>query len=177
MAQAGQNTLIIDADLRKPKVHAVFNVNRDKGLSGFVSGRISEHEAIRSTEVNGLSMMAAGREVPNPSELLNSPVFNEKIRELSLKYDRIVIDSPPVLAVTDSRILAATCDVTLLVLRANKSTRKTSRHACESLLGVGARLLGVIVNDVSARNSGYGYYGGYGHKGNYGYGHEDKAAG
>lgn len=180
MAQAGQKTLLIDADLRRPKQHVVFAVDKEKGLSGLVAGQLSEEEAIQPTDIAGLSILTAGPEVPNPSELLNDQVFSSRLKALAKEYDRVIIDSPPVMPVSDSRILAAICDVTLLVLRANKSTRNVSRHACESLYSVGARLLGVIVNDVSPKKgyygySGYGYKYGYGY-GHYGYGHKEKTA-
>jgi len=171
MAQAGQTTLLIDADLRKPKQHLIFGADKDRGLSALVAGRLTEEEAIQATEVPGLSILTAGPDVPNPSELLNNQAFGKKLKALAQKYDRIIIDSPPVAPVSDSRILAAICDVTLLVVRANKSTRNVSRHACEGLYSVGARLLGTIVNDVSPGKGYYGY--GYGNS----YGHKEKAAG
>ncbi len=177
MSQAGQKTLIIDADLRKPMQHAVFKLNREPGLSSVISGRMSLAEAIQPTGVHGLDILLAGPDVPNPSEMLNSNVFRQKLEELAGRYDRIVIDSPPVIPVSDARILAALCDVSLLVLRAESSTRNMSRHACEGLYSVGARLLGVVVNGVHRRKGGYGYYsrygyssyGGYGHAGTYGH--------
>lgn len=177
MAQAGQKTLIIDADLRKPMQHAVFKLNREPGLSSVISGRMPLAEAIQPTAVHGLDILLAGPDVPNPSEMLNSSVFRKKLEELAGRYDRIVIDSPPVIPVSDARILAALCDVSLLVLRAESSTRNMSRHACEGLYSVGARLLGVVVNGVHRRKGGYGYYsrygyssyGGYGHAGTYGH--------
>ena len=101
--------------------------------------------------------------------MLNSEAFANMLRSLSEKYDRIVIDSPPVMPVTDAQILAALCDITLLILRAEKSTRKISQQARDGLLSVGAHILGAIVNDVSRRNGRYGYYSGYGYY--YGYGH------
>lgn len=171
MAQAGQTTLLIDADLRKPKQHLIFGADKDRGLSALVAGRLTEEEAIQATEVPGLSILTAGPDVPNPSELLNNRAFGKKLKALAQRYDRIIIDSPPVAPVSDSRILAAICDVTLLVVRANKSTRNVSRHACEGLYSVGARLLGTIVNDVSPGKGYYGY--GYGNS----YGHKEKAAG
>lgn len=128
--------------------------------------------------------MTCGPEVPNPSEILNSDTFVQTINEQLLpRYDRIIVDSPPVGLVADSQILAAICDVTLLVLRAEKSRRKSSRHACSALQSVGAQLPGIIVNDVPRRRGRYGYYSrygyryrsGYGHYGGYGYyGHSEK---
>ena len=174
MAQAGQKTLILDADFRKPMQHRIFNVNHnDVGLSSILAGITPSGEAIRPTEVEGLELLPCGRSVPNPSEMLNSDSFAQLLEILSDKYDRIVIDSPPVMPVTDAQILGAVCDITLLVLRAEKSTRKTSQQARDGLLSVGAHILGVVVNDVP-KKSRYGYYSGYGYYGYYGYGHSKK---
>jgi len=170
MAQAGQKTLALDADFRKPMQHKIFEVNhQDKGLSSVLTGATTLEEAIRPTEVKGLELLPCGPDVPNPSEMLNSESFAKLLELLSNKYDRVIIDSPPVMPVTDAQILAATCDITLLVLRAEKSTRKTSQQARDGLLSVGAHLLGAVVNDVP-RKSRYGYYSSYGYYGYYGYG-------
>ena len=174
MAQAGQNTLILDADFRKPTQHKIFEANhRDSGLSSVLAGATTLEDAIMPTEVKGLELLPCGLDVPNPSEMLNSESFAKLLELLSNKYDRVIIDSPPVMPVTDAQILGATCDITILVLRAEKSTRKTSQQARDGLLSVGAHLLGVVVNDVP-RKSRYGYYGGYGYYGYYGYGHRKK---
>ncbi len=175
MAQAGQKTLILDADFRKPMQHNIFQTDKDKGLSNVLAGSLNITEAIQPGPVKGLDVLACGREVPNPSEILNSPIFAKLLKSFTEQYDRIIIDSPPVGPVADSQILAATCDVTLLVLRAEKSTRKQSQHARDALLSVGGRLLGAIVNDVPRKKGRYGSYSNYGHYGGYGYyGHEKK---
>ena len=126
-------------------------------------------DAIKSSSVDGLDLLPCGHQVDNPSEILNSEDFTEMLRKLCERYDRIVIDSPPVGPVADSRILAAICDATLLVLKAEKSTRKNSQQTRDALLSVNANLLGVVVNAVSRKNNHYGYYTGYGY-----YGHDQK---
>ena len=162
MAQAGQKTLILDADFRKPMQHNVFSINHEHiGLSSVLAGATDLQEAIHSTEVNGLDILTRGPEIPNPSEILNSSGFAKLLKHLADRYDRIIIDSPPVTPVTDAQIIAAICDITLLVLRAEKSTRKISRQALDGLLSVGAHMLGVVVNDVP-RKGRYGYYSSYG---------------
>jgi capsular exopolysaccharide synthesis family protein len=171
MAQAGQKTLILDADFRKPMQHNVFRINHEHiGLSSVMAGATNLREAIHSTEINGLDILTRGPEVPNPSEILNSSSFAKLLKHLENTYDRIIIDSPPVIPVTDAQIIAAICDITLLVLRAEKSTRKISQQARDGLLSVGAHMLGVVVNDVP-RKGRYGYYGSYGNYGSY-YGSE-----
>ncbi len=178
MAQAGQKTLILDADFRKPMQHSVFEIDGDKGLSSVLAGTTTLEEAIQPTEVKGLELLPCGPDVPNPSEILNSETFAKTLEHLSTnKYDRIIIDSPPVMPVTDAQILAAICDITLLVLKAEKSTRKFSQQARDGLLSVGAHILGAVVNDVSRKGGRYGYYSGYGYyygHGYYGYGRRKK---
>jgi capsular exopolysaccharide synthesis family protein len=167
MAAAGQRTLILDADFRRPTQHKIFEVDDEVGLSSVIAGRAELETAIKQTGVKNLSVMPCGPIPPNPSELLNSQSCAALLDRLSAEFDQILIDSPPVMAVADARILAASCDLTVMVLRAGKSTRKASGHALESLLGIGASVLGVIVNDVPRGRDRYGYYAAYGY---YGYG-------
>jgi capsular exopolysaccharide synthesis family protein len=168
MAQAGQKTLVLDGDFRRPVQHKIFEIDQNKGLSSVLAGRLTVDEAVQPGPVKGLDILCRGPEVPNPSELLNSDVFAEILKNLSERYDRIIIDSPPVTPVADSQILGALCNVTVLVLRAEKSTRRISQQARDALLSVGARILGVVVNDVSPKRGYYGYYSGYGRYGGYG---------
>jgi len=175
MAQADQKTLVIDADFRKPVQHKIFELHDEKGLSSVLVGRDTIEQAAQPGVIDNLEIMACGPEVPNPSELLNSDAFNKTLKKLRENYDRVIIDSPPVGPVADSQILAAVCDITLLVLRAEKSTRRQAQHARDSLLSVGAQLLGAVVNDVQQKRGQYGYYSSYG---NYGYyGKRDKKTG
>lgn len=169
MAQAGQRTLLIDADFRKPVVHEIFEIDDQRGLSTTLTGQLADGLAVQASQVPGLDLLPCGPVPPNPSELLNSEAFAALLRKLAAEYDRVVIDSPPVMPVTDARILGALCDVTVLVLRAERSTRKASEQARDGLLSVGARLLGVLVNDVPRGRDRYGYYGGYGYYGQYGH--------
>ena len=131
------------------------------GLSSVIAGHEALEKAIQSTGVSGLDLLPAGPLPGNPSEILNSQSFNEILEELSVRYEHVVIDSPPVMAVADARILAAMCSVTILVLRAQSSTRKAALHARKALQSVGAAILGVVVNDVPRGRDRYGDYGGY----------------
>lgn len=179
MAQAGQRTLIMDTDFRRPTQHRIFSLNRQaKGLSSVLAGRMTLPEAIEHLKLANLDVLTCGPSVPNPAELLNSARFSEIIASLAEQYDRVLIDSPPVTAVADAQILAALCDMTVVVLRAQKSTRRVSMQACDSLVSVGGRILGVVVNDVPRKTDRYGYSGGYGYY-NYSYrpggnGHKEK---
>jgi succinoglycan biosynthesis transport protein ExoP len=163
MAQAGQRTLIVDADLRKPLAQRVFTTGRLRpGLVEVLEGTVAFREAIRSTERAGLDVLEGGRSTSNPSELLNSPAFAALLERLRQEYDRILMDSPPVGVVTDAQILASLSDSTLLVLRAEESSRLLLQRARDALLAVNAPVAGVIVNDVSRRDGRYGYYHAYG---------------
>ncbi len=180
MAQAGQRTLVIDCDFRKPMQHTIFGLEREPGISSVLTGQEVLENAIKSSEEKNLDILTCGPIPVNPSELLNSQAFNDIIEKLSEKYDRLLIDSPPVMPVADARILGAVSDVTLVVLRAEKSTRKTSEQARDGLLSVGTNILGAVVNDVHHRKGRYGYYKGYryGYYGyGYGYGHSGREKG
>jgi capsular exopolysaccharide synthesis family protein len=159
IAQTGRNILLLDADFRKPTQHKNLDVKDTVGLSSVLAGIETLDRAIQRTGVDGLDILPCGPIPENPSEILNSQEFGELIDRLAMKYDHILFDSPPANLVTDARILGAVCDATILVLRAEKSTRKAAEHARNALLSVGARVLGAVVNDVP-RGKGYEVYGG-----------------
>jgi capsular exopolysaccharide synthesis family protein len=168
MAHAGHRTLIIDADFRNPCQQKVFKADAHIGLASVLSegpNAPTLEQAITSTDIEGLDLLPCGPIPPNPSEMLNSEAFTNALEELSEKYDQIVIDSAPVLAVADARILASMCDVSLLVLRA-ETTRKQAQQATNSLHSVGSNVLGAVVNNekrgsghYTFANYSYGYYG------------------
>ena len=166
MAQAGRRVLLIDADCRRPVQHRLFKLHDGPGLSNVLAGRETIYAAIQPTAIERLHVMPCGPLPPNPAELLDSQAFLNLLGEVAALYDQVVLDSPPVVPVTDARILSASCDATILVLRAEKSTRRLAEYAREGLRSVGANLLGVVVNDVPRGKDGYGYYyygyGGYG---------------
>jgi capsular exopolysaccharide synthesis family protein len=159
IAQTGRSVLLLDADFRKPSQHKNLEIKNTVGLSSVLAGTDSLEAAVQRTGVDGLDILPCGPIPANPSEILNSREFGELVDTLASRYDHILFDSPPVNAVTDARILGAVCDATILVLRADKSTRKSGEHARNALLAVGARMLGAIVNDASKRK-GYDIYGG-----------------
>ena len=162
MAQAGQKTLLLDADFRNPMQYQVFEMNGSDGLVSLLSGTTTLERAIQASGIEGLELLPCKTQLINSAEIINSKSFAKLIKDLSDRYDRVIIDSPPVLPVTDAQILAAISDVTLLVIRADKSTRKSSRLARDGLLSVGAHLLGVVVNNASKKGR-YGYHSGYGY--------------
>jgi capsular exopolysaccharide synthesis family protein len=149
LAQTGRRVLLIDADLRLPIQHKIFGAINSNGLTTLLQGGAPLEEAIEPTEINGLELLPAGPLVRNPAEMLNSPVFSELLDTLYDRYDHVVIDSAPVVGLADSRIIAASCDATLLVLRAGVSTRRNAALARSGLHSVGAQLVGIVVNDTS----------------------------
>jgi capsular exopolysaccharide synthesis family protein len=152
MAQVGLRILILDADFRKPMQHNIFEINLNgMDMSSVLSGKATLEETVQRTEFEGLHVLCCRPGIPNPSELLHSKKLAKTLEQLSAQYDHIIIDSPPVTTVTDAQILAATCDVTLLVI-SSKTTRKTSQQARDGLLSVGACILGTVVNDVGSRS-------------------------
>jgi len=176
MAQTDQKVLILDADFRKPSQQKTFKTDNEAiGLCGVLAGRNDLSEAIRRSSVKNLDVLPCGPIPPNPSEMLNSRAFAELLVELSQRYDHIVLDAPPVMPVTDARILGAICNVTVLVLRADKSNRRPSQQAVKDLMKVGTQILGVVVNDTPLNKNGYGYGYGYGYGDYYyGYGRRDE---
>jgi capsular exopolysaccharide synthesis family protein len=161
MAQAGQRTLVLDADFHHPTQHEIFKVSNGLGLSAVLQNGQDFEKAILPSEQAGLDILPAGPTPSQPSELLGGPAFLEMVRKLSEKYDLVLIDSPPVTAVADSLILSARSDVTLLVLRADHSHRNLAEETRKSLAGVGANVCGVVVNGVSIKKLHHGYYTGY----------------
>ena len=175
MAQAGQRTIVVDADFRRPMQHKVFEVEQEHGLSSVLSARASVDDVIQHTSVELLDVLPCGPVPPNPSEMLNSQAFQDVMAELAERYDHIILDSPPVMPVTDARILGATADITLLVLRAERSHKRAAERARDGLVSVGASILGAVVNAVPRSQDRYYYYSGYGyyhgHRYGYGYGY------
>jgi capsular exopolysaccharide synthesis family protein len=161
MAQTGKRVLLVDCDFRRPVQHRIFESRPGTGLSGVLAGNESLEKAVQATGIAGLDILPCGPVPNNPAEILNSQSFNEVLEELSVRYEHVVIDSPPVMAVADARILAAMCSVTILVLRAQSSTRKAALHARKALESVGAHILGVVVNDVPRARDRHGDYAGY----------------
>jgi capsular exopolysaccharide synthesis family protein len=163
MAHAGQKTLIIDADLRKPMQQRIFAMKETgKGLTDLLAREAGLDEVIRSTDIDGLHVLASGENAANPSELLNGREFARGWDEIKGKYDRILVDSSPVGIVSDAQILANLCDLTLLVLRAKRTSRIITQRARDALTTVGASLAGAVVNDVAKRDHRYSHYSGYG---------------
>lgn len=179
MAQSGSTVVIVDGDMRKPRLHKVFGVDGTLGLSSVLMGTASLDEVIQATRVPGLSVIPCGKVPENPAELLQSDRFRELVAELAERFGMVVFDSPPVVPVTDAAIIGAAVDGVVLVARSGATRREMIARAVDLLRGVNANLLGVVLNaiDVQGRRRGGYYYYYYRHYGEYYGQHEDKVQG
>ncbi len=153
-AQLGERVLAVDADLRKPRLHKIFQVRNMTGLSGYLTGRAGLEDAVQKTAIDNLWVLPGGPHPPNPAELLNSRRMKELLGLLKEQYDIVLIDTPPVLAVIDPVIVSSLTDSTVLVLRTGKVTRKLLSRTIEELRKAKAVIIGVIFNDAKSRKSG-----------------------
>ena len=160
-AQAGQKVLLIDADMRKGYLHTLLNLGVEQGLSDLLSGKSSLQQAVQSTEIGNLHFIARGPVPPNPSELLMHSNFNTFLAQVSEQYDLVIIDTPPVLAVTDPVIISAQAGTTLMVSRFAKNPLKEVEVAMRRYQQNGINVKGIVFNAVERKASAYGNYGYY----------------
>ncbi len=170
-AKTGQKVLLIDADMRKGYLQQCFGLNWENGLSDLLSGKVTRDVAVQSAKVENLDIITRGQVPPNPSELLMHPRFKDLVDWASEHYDLVIIDTPPVLAVTDPSIVGAIAGTTLMVARFGQNTVKEIDVARSRFEQAGIEVKGVILNAIEKKASssyGYGYY-------NYSYGESNKA--
>jgi tyrosine-protein kinase Etk/Wzc len=159
LANSGKRVLLVDADLRRGKIHRFFGGRRTPGVSEVVAGQHSIQDVLRTCEQPGLDVIATGKLPPNPSELLGTQGFRSFLAEASSRYDFVVVDVPPILAVTDAAIIAAAAGVNLLVLRAGQHPTREIVSALKALDNGGVRVNGAVVNDVqTSLGTRYGRY-------------------
>jgi len=158
LSQTGAQVLIIDTDMRKPRVHKIFDEENGVGLSNFLSGHAELESIIKKTEIPNLYYIPSGPIPPNPSELVSSNRFKNMVASLGERFDHLVLDSPPVLGFADSTILSASVDGIILVVLGGKTPRETLQRAKDVLHQVNAKILGVVINRIDIRRSDYGYY-------------------
>ena len=154
-AQMGERVLAVDADLRKPRLHKIFQVRNAVGLSDVLTGRVDLAEAVQKTPIAHFSLLPSGPHPPNPAELLNSKKMKELLSIVRESYEIILVDLPPVLAVVDPVIVAAMADMTILVLKTGKTTRKPLLRAIDQLAKAKARIAGVIFNDAEMKKGDF----------------------
>ena len=174
-AQSGQRVLLVDTDMRRPRLHKVFGLSNDLGLSSVLLDEKRLGEAIRPTVVPNVSVLACGPIPPNPAELLHTERFHHVVAELCRRYDRVLFDSPPVAVVTDAQILASVVDGVIVLGKAGKTTKDALARARRQLDAVEAHVVGALLNGVNLTDRSAGYY--YDYYGRYGaYHSEDDAA-
>jgi capsular exopolysaccharide synthesis family protein len=158
MAQAGQRVVLLDCDMRRPRIHRIFGRTIDVGISSSLLQPDPEATQPLSTEVENLSILPSGPIPPNPAELLHSAAFSRLLQSLRERYDRVIIDSSPVAPVTDATVLSTQVDGTVVVVRAFRTSRDLAAGAVRALRNVGANLVGVVLNDCDLTRHEYGYY-------------------
>jgi capsular exopolysaccharide synthesis family protein len=156
MAQAGQRVVLVDCDLRRPRIHRVFRKGSEVGVTTALLDEDYD-QAVLATDVPNLSIIPSGPIPPNPAELLQSERFKAFLKYLQGRFDRVIIDSSPIVPVTDAAILSTIVDGTVLVIRAFKTTKDMARHAHRVLLDLGAPRAGAVLNAVNFSRHEYRY--------------------
>lgn len=156
-AESGRKVIVVDADLRRPTLHELFGLNDAPGITDMILNEQLE-PPLQATMIPNLRLLASGPLPPNPSELLASERMSRVIGRLSELADVVLFDSPPASAVSDAAVLAARLDGVLLVVFSGKTRRDRARQAKEQLERVGARLLGVILNNARLERDAYAYH-------------------
>jgi tyrosine-protein kinase Etk/Wzc len=165
-AQQGMRVLLVDADLRKPTLYRVFGFSREPGLVEILAGMSELQDCIRTTMVEGLSVITSGTRPPNPSELLGGPRMQEVLDQVAAEFELVIVDAPPVLVAGDASILGTMCDGVVVVIRAGETHRDAARATVKQLRAVGARVLGAVLNDPDAKVPTYeGHYYAYSYYG------------
>lgn len=172
LAESGKKTILVDADLRKSVLRGRYKANREKyGLSHYLSGQMELDDVCYRTNVNNFDIIFAGPIPPNPSELLGGDAFKNMLEVLRMKYDYVIVDTPPLGSVIDGAVVGAICDGTVLVVESGAISYKFAQNVKEQLDKVGCRILGCVLNKVNTKkNPYYGKYYGYYYGSYYGYG-------
>lgn len=158
LAQQGKKVILVDTDLRKPSIHYAFKARNLNGLTSILTKKITFDEGIIETSIPNLDILTSGPIPPNPSELLSSNAMEAVLEELRKRYDYIVFDTPPVLAVADPQIIANKCDGVIMVVSSGKTHKEKAIKAKTLLEKTNSQLLGVVVNAVESVKNEYYYY-------------------
>jgi capsular exopolysaccharide synthesis family protein len=158
-AQGGNKTILIDCDMRNPKEHKIFALSNKIGLSNVLVGEVFFEDAVNETDIENLYILTSGTRPPNPAELLASDKMKKFLEELKQEFDYIIIDTPPIIMVTDAQVLSQYADGCLLVVSAGEADKDAAIKAKELLEKVNAKILGVVLNKLDTSRKGYyGYY-------------------
>ncbi|WP_240050819.1 CpsD/CapB family tyrosine-protein kinase [Metabacillus litoralis] len=147
ISQQGERVLLIDANLRKPKLHISFNLKESYGLTDVLMGRLPLEEAVFQTQIGKLEVLTSGIIPPNPTEIIGSKAMSYFLKDIKEEYDTVIFDCPPVLETTDTKLLAGQCDGVIMVLKSGKTDREKAVEANRLLHLVRAKVLGVILNE------------------------------
>lgn len=162
LAQTGAEVLIMDCDLRRPRVHSHFNLSNSQGVTNYISGETNAESLLQTYDkLPNLKIMTSGPVPPNPAELLGSDEMRKLLHTMSERFTHIVVDSPPAISFTDASILSTIVDGVMLVVHGGKSSRAIVRRAKQQLLDVGAHIYGIVLNNVKLEGSANYYYYGY----------------
>ncbi|MFU2361348.1 MAG: CpsD/CapB family tyrosine-protein kinase [Phascolarctobacterium sp.] len=164
LTQAGKSVLLLDCDMRNPTVHKNFNLSNKVGLSSCISMGTALSDAVQKTSIEGLYALTGGVIPPNPSELLGSEQMKNVLQRAKEQYDYVLIDTPPVMPVTDALIVSRFVDGMILVIASAEVKVEMARDVKNQLVNAGANILGVVLNKVRSEHHGYGYYYYYGSK-------------
>lgn len=157
LTQAGKSVLLIDCDMRNPTVHKNFNLSNKVGLSSCISMGTALSDAVQKTSIEGLYALTGGVIPPNPSELLGSEQMKNVLQRAKEQYDYVLIDTPPVMPVTDALIVSRFVDGMILVIASSEVKVEMARDVKNQLVNAGANIFGVVLNKVRSEHHGYGY--------------------
>lgn len=163
LAQSGKRVLVVDADLRKPNQHKIFEIPNSAGLTNVLVGESEFSETVRDTGVDNLSLLTSGPIPPNPSELLESEGMRALLEQAKDQYDFVLVDSPPVLPITDAAVMASQVDGILLVVKSGQTRVDLAKEAKDTLANARGKIVGVILNQIRYDGDDYRYYYYYGH--------------
>jgi capsular exopolysaccharide synthesis family protein len=162
LAQTGARTVILDCDLRRPRIHAHFQMSNGRGITNFLSGDKDLDAMLQPhPQLPNLFVLSSGPVPPNPAELLGSDQMRHLLTRLGQEFTHVIVDSPPCISFTDASILSTMVDGVMLVIHSGRSSRAVVRRAKQQLMDVGAHIFGIVLNNVKAKESDYYYYGGY----------------
>lgn len=173
IAQSNHRVLLVDTDMRRPRLHKAFGMGNAVGMTSLILGEVDYEEAIQKTQVPNLDLLACGPIPPNPTELMHTDRFKHIVEQLSERYDRVIYDSPPVIAVADAMILGNTVDGVLFVIKSGQTAKDVVKRAKEQLEGINAPLLGAILNDLDLEDRAYRYHYYYSYYNRYGQYYEE----
>jgi capsular exopolysaccharide synthesis family protein len=158
MAQSGSRVILLDTDMRRPRLHKTFGIDSGLGLTTTILGEADLDAVTHVSEVPGLDVIPCGPIPPNPTELFHTERFRRLIDELTERYDRVIFDSPPALMVADPLILSSMMDGVVLVVKSARTSSDLGRRAVRQLRDVNAPILGAVINDLDIEHRDYGYY-------------------